>query len=557
VAYSPGVAPVSRVSAQYKIGTAFSQTATLEVSSNPFLGEWLYPLCDSCWSFDSASDYVDGQDLSDQFDPIPSTKKYQWYRNGVAIKGATYPARQVDYDDLGASLQLVATYSSPGYEVITLRSNVTSPVLARSFSATQQPTISNTSPKFGDVLSASIGDWDPVVDDYFIQWYRNGDAIPKAWSSTYKIGISDIGSVITVGYTGYLYNFDEIEIVSEPTVAVAPGDLSEPSEPIILGSQSVGSTLSFQVGSFPSGVRLSYQWYNSELQPISGATKTTYKVRAEDTDQQLTVRVTGTKAGYNNLVLVSAPTAPIQQSAFTLKPAPKIIGQVCMYCTLSAKLSGWSQEPEFSFQWLRDGVPIEGATLDSYDLTEADGGHKISFIQTASGDSSGRGTVVASSNVLSNWVVKTAKYTISGEEFVDNCDDEEGYICYYDDCECGWGLIDSDYFDVDADDFFYKIFDFDLGRTPISWSASFTGNPRDIPKWRGTYVENGSFWYYAEGPNDTYGSYTQMKQKNNKNWTSAKSSLHDGTMVSFGLGSDDTYATINFRYFIITYTYYQ
>jgi hypothetical protein len=202
-------------------------------------------------------------------------------------------------------------------------------------------------------------------------------------------------------------------------------------------------------------------------------------------------------------------------------------------------------------------VPIEGATLDSYDLTEADGGHKISFIQTASGDSSGRGTVVASSNVLSNWVVKTAKYTISGEEFVDNCDDEEGYICYYDDCECGWGLIDSDDFDVDADDYFYKSFTFDIGRTPISWSASFTGNPRAVAQWRGAWVENGSFWYYAEGPNDTWGSYTNMKQKNNKNWTSAKSSLHDGSIVSFGLGSFDTYATINFRYFIITYTYYQ
>ena len=61
----------------------------------------------------------------------------------------------------------------------------------------------------------------------------------------------------------------------------------------------------------PSGVTLSYQWYrNSSL--IKGATKSTYKLVKADKKKQISIKVTGTKAGYTTLTKTSAKTKKVK-----------------------------------------------------------------------------------------------------------------------------------------------------------------------------------------------------------------------------------------------------
>ncbi|WP_157157466.1 ExeM/NucH family extracellular endonuclease [Diaminobutyricimonas sp. LJ205] len=73
--------------------------------------------------------------------------------------------------------------------------------------------------------------------------------------------------------------------------------------------------------------------------------------------------------------------------------APKITGDARVGKTLKVNEGNWSVEkPKFGYQWLRDGQPIDGATGESYKLTQADAGHQISVEVTASASGFAPGT---------------------------------------------------------------------------------------------------------------------------------------------------------------------
>jgi hypothetical protein len=81
--------------------------------------------------------------------------------------------------------------------------------------------------------------------------------------------------------------------------------------PTITGTTKVGSTLTARAGTWaPAPVTLSHQWLRNGV-VISGATATTYKLTATDKGKRITVRVTGTKAGYTTLSQTSTATAAI------------------------------------------------------------------------------------------------------------------------------------------------------------------------------------------------------------------------------------------------------
>ncbi len=64
---------------------------------------------------------------------------------------------------------------------------------------------------------------------------------------------------------------------------------------------------------------------------------------------------------------------------------PKITGAAKVGHTVKVNAGNWSvKKPEFSYQWLRDGAPIDGATGASYRITDADLGTKLSVVVTAS-----------------------------------------------------------------------------------------------------------------------------------------------------------------------------
>jgi hypothetical protein len=110
--------------------------------------------------------------------------------------------------------------------------------------------------------------------------------------------------------------------------------------------------------------------------PVAAGTYT-WTVKATDDPVR-----TGLKKGQAAKALdgKSAASGKITVSLKSLKKSstPKVSGAAKVGKTLKAKPGSWSPKPKFSYQWLRNGKKIKGATKSSYQLVSADKGKKIS-----------------------------------------------------------------------------------------------------------------------------------------------------------------------------------
>ncbi len=151
--------------------------------------------------------------------------------------------------------------------------------------------------------------------------------------------------------------------------------------PTVNGLAKVGSTLSAVTGSWFPEPAFGYQWYANGA-PIAGATSSTYAVSSAVVGKAISVKVTGTKAGFPTVSRTSKQTALVTGS-FTKTPTPVIKGTARVGYTLKAYTGTWSPTPTFSYQWYANGVKISRATSASLKLGSALHGKRITVKVTA------------------------------------------------------------------------------------------------------------------------------------------------------------------------------
>ncbi|WP_162231101.1 FG-GAP-like repeat-containing protein [Leucobacter musarum] len=181
--------------------------------------------------------------------------------------------------------------------------------------------------------------------------------------------------VSTMGYSAGGWN-----VASHPRM-VGVQSLSVTPAPSVGGQVRVGEQLTATVATWqPKPIKVTYQWLRNG-KAISGATSRTYTLTAADLGASVTFRVSGAKLGY-------APVARSSQ-AYTvargvLAPAnPSIAGTAAEGSTLQARTGTWGPSAvQLSYQWLRNGSPISGATQSSYRLTANDVARRISVVVT-------------------------------------------------------------------------------------------------------------------------------------------------------------------------------
>lgn len=130
--------------------------------------------------------------------------------------------------------------------------------------------------------------------------YRVGDKVVAA--ETYP----GTGSVTVTAAAGAGYILASGSVSSWTTIFRG---LLAGAVPTVMGTAKVGSTLTAKHGIWgPSPVVFQYQWYRSGVAVI-GATSANYRLTAADAGKTLTVKVTGSKAGYTTVSRTSAATA--------------------------------------------------------------------------------------------------------------------------------------------------------------------------------------------------------------------------------------------------------
>ncbi|MET3903176.1 carboxypeptidase regulatory-like domain-containing protein [Paenarthrobacter sp. 4246] len=306
--------------------------------------------------------------------PAPVTLAYQWYRSGVAITGATSATYPLAAADLGKTMTVRVTGSKAGFTTAAKTSAATAAVAVGTLTA-PVPTVSGTA-KVGSVLTAVPGAWGPAPVTLAYQWYRSGVAITGATSATYPLAAADLGKTMTIRVTGSKAGFTTAAKTSAATAAVAVGTLTAPV-PTVSGTAKVGSVLTAVPGAWgPAPVTLAYQWFRSGV-AITGATSATYPLAAADLGKTMTVRVTGSKAGFTTAAKTSAATAAVAVGTLT-GPTPSVAGTATVGSTLTATPGVWGPAPvTLTYQWFRGSTAISGATAQTYKLVAADKGSSI------------------------------------------------------------------------------------------------------------------------------------------------------------------------------------
>lgn len=296
-----------------------------------------------------------------------TTLKYQWLRDGKAIKNATAKKYTLVSADAGQKITVRTTGTLSGYAKVEKKSD------ALRIWAAPKPKIAGTK-TVGKTLTVKPGTW-TTGSKITYQWLRDGKAISGATKSTYKLTAKDAGKQISVKVTGKKSGYTTISKTSAKTAKIAKATLKK-ATPTISGTKTVGKSLTAKAGTWTDGTKFSYQWLR-DGKKISGATSKSYTLKAADAGKQISVKVTGKKSGYTTASKTSAKTAKVAKA--TLKTAtPTISGTVKYGKTLTAKTGTWTSGTKFTYQWLRDGKAISGATSKTYKLAAKDAGKKIS-----------------------------------------------------------------------------------------------------------------------------------------------------------------------------------
>ncbi|GAA3543271.1 hypothetical protein AFL01nite_10860 [Aeromicrobium flavum] len=195
-------------------------------------------------------------------------------------------------------------------------------------------------------------------------------------STTYTSTSADLGDTVQVRTGAPTLLPRVLQLVDGTQVTPA---IRNTVAPKVSGVPAVGQVLTAVVGSWSvSGVSPSVQWRRDSA-PIAGATGTTYVLTATDLGRRISVRVTASKSGHQPATADSNVLGPVSPGVLRTTEKPLLTGTAKVGSTLSASVGSWSVAgAKPSFQWLRNGAVIGGATKSTYRLVAADRGSRIS-----------------------------------------------------------------------------------------------------------------------------------------------------------------------------------
>lgn len=308
----------------------------------------------------------------------PSAAKltYQWQRGGEAISGATETRYKLTEADTGKVITVKVSGTMDGYKGGSGVSEGTTKVLQPMVSG-ETPTVTGT-PEVSRTLTASTAEWQEGANLEY-QWLADGKAISGATGTTYKVTKAEVGKKVTFRAAGSLEKHRTRTMVSAPTSKITDLIVTNTAAPTLAGTPMKESELRVaSAGTWgPGKVGLEYQWMRSGS-PVPGATAEKYKLVQADVGHVMYARVTGSKSGYASTAVATKPSGIIKELTVTGQQ-PTISGSATVGHTLKSAVGTWTKDAKISYQWLRNGSPISGATASTYKLVVADTGTKLSL----------------------------------------------------------------------------------------------------------------------------------------------------------------------------------
>lgn len=250
----------------------------------------------------------------DAWTPAPVGLAYQWYRGSSAISRATSTSYTIVAADAGKSLSVRVTGTKKGYLTVT-RSSPASTV-PRQLTVPSKVALSGRA-TVGSTLTASPGTWGPSPVTLSYQWLRDGEAISKATSKTYKIVSADAGHELSVRIKGSKSGYTSVSRTSD-AVDAKWAFTSSPT-PSVSGKMAAGRTLTAVTGTWTPTPKLTYQW-RVDGAAVAGATTSTWLVPEWAAGRAVSVAVTATKTNYLTVTRIAASRTVSWNLGDTLRP---------------------------------------------------------------------------------------------------------------------------------------------------------------------------------------------------------------------------------------------
>jgi len=305
------------------------------------------------------------------------TYGYTWKIDGDPV--STSAGYVVHEADLGKQLTVTVTAHRSGYVPASVTSAAVT--VQAGFQAVTAPQVEGTA-GIGETLTITPGQYTETGVTEAYQWYADGVAVPGATSAGLVVAYAQTGKDVTVRVTASKPGFGNL-VRETGVVAVPQAPALTGGTPSVSGTPTVGATLTASPGTYSlPGVSVSYQWLRDGA-VIAGATGSAYVLTQADAGTRVSVRAVGTKALYDPVTTVSAPSALVGGGTIGVTRAPAISGGAKVGVRLSVVAGAYSVPGvTATYQWLRGGAVIAGATGSAYTLQPADKGKRISLRTT-------------------------------------------------------------------------------------------------------------------------------------------------------------------------------
>lgn len=304
---------------------------------------------------------------------------FEWRRDGEQVgTGRTYTPVVADR---GRVLQARVRVRTAGYEDGV--ADVPTPQIGPGPAPTPSlPLTIEGDLRVGEVLRLPDVTWSPVPDQISYTWYTEGGG---GSGPSYTVVPGDVGHrvqlVVQADRDGHVQR--TTNIFSDGVVR--PGRLARAGAAKVTGKRVVGGRLAVDPGTWtPAADAVAVQWLRAG-KPIGAATKRTYRPRPADAGRALSVRVTGTRPGFDPQVSV----VPVGRIAKAAAPAwkgkkPRVVWKnrtrgVVKASLGKAKIRKRTGTPKAAvrFRWLRNGKVIKGANRAVYRVRRADRGARL------------------------------------------------------------------------------------------------------------------------------------------------------------------------------------
>jgi hypothetical protein len=344
-------------------------TGSVAISGIPRQGEML-----------TASEEIEDED------GIDGSITFQWKADGLAIPGATTNSVRLSQDEVGKTIQVVASYRDSRGNLESLPSNTTAAVE----NVNDRPSgsiIIDGRPEEGQRLTAvaEIKDADGLGSISY-RWLADDTIIPGASGQHYVLTQENVGKRIVV-QASYQDRGGTNELVtSEATDAVINFNSRPTGKLLIKGLAKENEFLEADSSEIQDGDgtgTLTYQWRADGVN-IPGAISSRYKLSQSDVGKTISVLASYTDKQGTKEEVASNPTNPIENTNNAPSGDLLIYGEFEQNQTIGLinSIDDLDGLGSMSYQWRADGTSIPGATGEKLTLTQSEVGKRISAIAT-------------------------------------------------------------------------------------------------------------------------------------------------------------------------------